>query len=296
MASLARRHLAPELSTAALYGVDGGKMFGVLVVRAPDGRIGFLKAFSGQLQQQWDVDGFVPPVFDRVAREATEPRGAACVRALTARVIAARQDPKWAKAREAMAELESRHELEEAGLAELHADRRSARQVDRSRLGSTTPELAFAARLDETEHRALKTRLRAERAPIEDALRAFERRYQRLRRRRVTVSRIVSWQLYDTYAFQNGKGEHRTLRALFAPQAPPSGAGDCAAPKLLVFAQRWSLEPLAAAEFWWGKPPRGGGREEGRFYPACAEKCATLLPFLLAGGFKAGSAIRSESD
>ena len=41
-----------------------GKMFGVLVVRDGDGRLGFLAAFSGLLAGSNNVPGFVPPVFD----------------------------------------------------------------------------------------------------------------------------------------------------------------------------------------------------------------------------------------
>lgn len=64
----------------------GGKMFGVLVVAAPDGRIGFLRAFSGMLGQRWLVDGFVPPVFDVVARDAFWPAADATLRALSDRI------------------------------------------------------------------------------------------------------------------------------------------------------------------------------------------------------------------
>ncbi|MBK6488464.1 MAG: RluA family pseudouridine synthase [Gemmatimonadetes bacterium] len=45
-----------------------GKMFGVLVVVAPDGAIGYLRGFSGMVNGQWDIDGWVPPVFDQHVR------------------------------------------------------------------------------------------------------------------------------------------------------------------------------------------------------------------------------------
>ena len=41
-----------------------GRMFGVLVVRTPDGNIGFLAAFSGNLAGSNHHDYFVPPVYD----------------------------------------------------------------------------------------------------------------------------------------------------------------------------------------------------------------------------------------
>ena len=62
--------LVSGLPARVLYGADGGKMFGVLVVEATAGSVGVLKAFSGQLERRWDIEGFVPPVFDR-ARAVT---------------------------------------------------------------------------------------------------------------------------------------------------------------------------------------------------------------------------------
>ena len=51
-------------------GVGEGKMLGVLVVKAPDGQLGFLAAYSGLLMGSNDWPWFVPPVFD-----ATPPDG-----------------------------------------------------------------------------------------------------------------------------------------------------------------------------------------------------------------------------
>jgi len=47
-----------------------GKMFGVLVAAAPDGTVGYLRAFSGMLAGAWEVDGWAPPTFDRATRDA----------------------------------------------------------------------------------------------------------------------------------------------------------------------------------------------------------------------------------
>ncbi len=257
-------------------------MFGTLVVRDAEGRIGVLKAFSGQLERSWDVEGFVPPVFDRAAREAIEPRGERSVRQLTARVIAVRESAQWAAARLEFSALGARHASQETALLELHAGRRVLRQAARERSKEGHAALDFAAREDETEHRSMKTRMRGERALLEAVLASFERRLRRLRQHRVSASRIVSWQLYDSYVFTNGLGQTKTLHELF-PNGPPSGAGDCAAPKLIVSALKQGLRPLALAEFWWGRAPRSGNRGEGVFYAPCVEKCGVVLAFLLAG-------------
>lgn len=54
----------PKLSTDYLWGDARGQMFGVLVCRDRAGRTGVLKAFSGQYNGIWDVDGWVPPLVD----------------------------------------------------------------------------------------------------------------------------------------------------------------------------------------------------------------------------------------
>lgn len=61
-----------------------GKMFGVLVVAAPDGTIGYLRGFSGMVRGRWMVDGWVPPTFDAEARDAVWIAGEAEMLALTA--------------------------------------------------------------------------------------------------------------------------------------------------------------------------------------------------------------------
>ena len=52
------------LETAPLFGPARGKMFGVMECLKPDGTIIFLRAFSGQYNGVWLVDGWAPPLFD----------------------------------------------------------------------------------------------------------------------------------------------------------------------------------------------------------------------------------------
>ncbi len=53
-----------ELAADYLYGEARGKMFGVLVCRTLKGKTKILKAFSGQYNGQWEMEGWVPPLFD----------------------------------------------------------------------------------------------------------------------------------------------------------------------------------------------------------------------------------------
>lgn len=294
MARLRGGVIGPGLSTDVLHGPEGGKMFGVLVVAAPDGRVGYLKAFSGQLLRRWHVDGWVPPAFDREARARAEVPGEAQVKALTARVEAEKASPERQALQAEAAALAQRHTEEARALKALHAQRRAARHAQRAHLAAGSADGARArddagralddeSRADDSELRREKARWREEREALAARQAKLARRLAALERLRRLVSQEVSWQLYDTYLFQNARGRQLSLRSLFAPKVPSSGTGDCAAPKLLVHALAHGLTPLAVAEFWWGAPPPGGGRVEGAWYPACKDKCGPLLPFLLDG-------------
>ena len=60
-----RPHTAAEdTATNYLYGNARGKMFGVLVCETKQGARQTLKAFSGQYNGMWEVDGWVPPLFN----------------------------------------------------------------------------------------------------------------------------------------------------------------------------------------------------------------------------------------
>lgn len=286
-ATLRAGEISPGLSTALLHRPEGGKMFGVLVVRAPSGKVGSLKAFSGQLGGGWEIDGYVPPLFDREARQRLEPASDVAVKRLTAELEALARSPKLAQARKALASLEDQLALERSAAKARLLERQEARRVKRLTLAegdeSARRALGAESRRDDSEHRARQAAWRASRALTEAPLRRLERRLQALERLRRIVSQESMRQIHDTYLLTSASGKTTTLRALFAPGEPPWGTGDCAAPKLLGHALAHGLTPLALAEFWWGPPPPSGARQEGMFFPACKEKCGPLLPFLLDG-------------
>lgn len=111
--------------------------------------------------------------------------------------------------------------------------------------------------------------------------------------------------LFAQYNFINGKGESKNLLDIFADEKPilspeewfdagerskvkgeripPSGAGECCAPKLLQYALTHELKPIALAEFWVGAPSRTELRKEGCFYAPCSGKCVPILRHMLQG-------------
>ncbi|NVJ24615.1 RluA family pseudouridine synthase [Myxococcus sp. AM011] len=298
-AELRSGHLAPDVPTSLLENPEGGKMFGVLVVRLPDGRIGFLRAFSGMLAGRWDVEGFVPPLFDREARAHLEPTGEVTVKALLARYEALSTAPEFLELRTAQAAQSARHTAELSALRERHEAKRKQRHARRDELTRNQPAhsgegvsteqraalhaLDQESRGDKAERRRLEATHAEERQRIEPKLARLERRLRAVERLRHMVSRALMRRIHDTYAITSAIGERRLLRTLYERGQPPSGAADCAAPKLLAYAYAHGLRPLALAEFWWGSAPPAGGRVSGAYYAACRDKCGPLLPFMLEG-------------
>lgn len=122
-------------------------------------------------------------------------------------------------------------------------------------------------------------------------------------------SRRLQRLLFEQCELVNGKGERRSLLSVFSNEKsilspeewfakgqkdkgqnikeectlPPSGAGDCCAPKLLQYALTHGLKPLYMAEFWIGVPSKTEIRKEGAFYAPCSGKCVPILRFMLDG-------------
>ena len=140
-------------------------------------------------------------------------------------------------------------------------------------LGTLTAQLdaieASVASMPGTASSEARTRVLAERL--------------RVKKRRAQRSNELLEHMRSGYRIPNARNETVTLREIFAPHAPPGGAGDCAAPKLFALAMQHHLQPLALAEFWWGTTPTAGGRTPGTFYPACLNKCGPILQHMLQG-------------
>jgi tRNA pseudouridine32 synthase/23S rRNA pseudouridine746 synthase len=269
-----------------------GKMFGVLVVEDGAGRIGYLRGFSGMLGGRWELDGFVGPAFDLDAFTAFWPAAEAEL------LEYERGLAELAEATDAILRRRDALDLAHAGgLGELtarHASRRARRHAARASLGEAEAagrddaracqaSLVEESRADAAELRRLRQAQRTARAALATPLVGLEERRRALKAAQAARSSQLLARVHDGYALRNFRGQGRPLRALFAPSSPPGGAGDCAAPKLLVHAARRGLRPLALAEFWWGAPPSTGGRHHGTYYPSCRGKCGPVLAHLLEG-------------
>jgi len=114
---------------------------------------------------------------------------------------------------------------------------------------------------------------------------AYEKDIARLKESRKGHSNALQQKLFASYYFLNQGGEEKSLNEIFAAtpyKKPPSGAGECAGPKLLQYAFQHRMQPLALAEFWWGQSPKSDHWQHGHFYPCCKEKCEPILSHMLS--------------
>lgn len=186
------------------HGKSKGKMFGVLVVRNVDGKLGYLCTFSGKLSDEPHHQRFVPSLFDISTNDFFINKGM-------------------------------------------------------------------------TELTEMSNKLKLLSDPLE---------IERLKQERKTKSMVLQQQLFDHYHFYNQRRELKSLCAIFedySHRKPPAGAGECATPKLLHYAFKHRMQPLAIAEFWWGKPTKSGDRQHKQFYPPCNDKCRPILSYMLNG-------------
>jgi tRNA pseudouridine32 synthase/23S rRNA pseudouridine746 synthase len=102
-----------------------------------------------------------------------------------------------------------------------------------------------------------------------------------LSEKRKSLSRQMQRRIHGLYQFRCLDQSIRTISEIFGSESPPTGTGDCCAPKLLHFAFSRGLHPVSMAEFFYGSPNRSGTREHGHFYPPCDDKCKPVLAHML---------------
>lgn len=265
-----------------------GKMFGVLVVRSVQGEIGFLAAFSGQLAGTYQHDYFVPPVYDLSEPDGFFREEERYISSLNDKVESIASSAEYLSLRSLVKELEERMErLAEEWRARL-AQAKEERDVRRSTALTEAEEqqLVKESQFLKAECKREKSRLQAELQQAQAGLTRYEEEMEALKRERKQRSAALQGRLFDQFVLLNAKGEDRSLCGIFSRVGhpiPPSGAGECAAPKLLQYAFLNHYEPLCMAEFWWGASPKAIVRHHGHYYPACKSKCEPILQFMMQG-------------
>lgn len=262
-----------------------GKMFGVLVVQTKDSQLGFLAAFSGQLAGSYLHDYFVPPIYDLNDTSSffrEEEKKIVAINELLSDETMIR-DYQFLKSQYEEI-LRCCQKEKDSWKNKLSV----AKQIrDRKReQGLTTEESDALIK----ESQFLKAEMKRSLAKVEEDLAGLKQEFEgkqnyidSLRKERKERSLKLQDRLFEQFVITNARGETKTLLEIFSPAKPPSGAGECCAPKLLQYAYTHQYKPICMAEFWWGNSPKTLIRRPGKFYPSCSSKCKPILSFMLQG-------------
>ncbi len=269
-----------------------GKMFGVLVVENQAGQLGYLRAFSGKLANSNQHKGFVPPVFDTLNQEGFYKKGEAKLNKLNLRIDEIESSSEFIAGEKTLFQVKSEFaSLLEQTKSKMKADKLE-RNIQRQKQLKLLSEIEFEVFSTQLNHQSarqnieLKQLIKSWTSIIDVMTQELYADVTSLKNERATLSAKLQLQLFESYTFLNQFGEESSLLDIFSEtvlQKPPSGAGECAAPKLLQYAFLNQLKPICMAEFWWGKSPASEIRVHQQFYPACRGKCEPILNHMLKG-------------
>ena len=272
-----------------------GKMFGVLVVRNQENKIGYLAAVSGKLANTNQHKVFVPPVFDMLNKNGFFLEQEERLNEINRILESLENNQNYLQLKEDFIQFEINSKLKIEEGKQLLKSNKKDRKSQRETISSTLSEeeiqffeedLIKQSLRDKYEFRVLSEKLDAEKQLLLNKINVFETEINSLKEERKTKSNSLQNQLFNQYQFLNKFKQEKGLLEIFSNtvfQQPPAAAGECAAPKLLQYAFQNDLEPICMAEFWWGDSPKSEVRKHGQFYPACTGKCEPILGHMLQG-------------
>ena len=272
-----------------------GTMFGVLVVRDVDGKLGYLSGVSGKLAGSNEHPRFVPPVFDMLGEDSFFLKEQEVIDAINRQIEETERDENYNSLQLELEQYSARSVEEiSAFKKELKNNkelRKQRREEQKNILNAEDYALCEADLVKQSHHDQFQLKVLTDKwrqclEEMRGVVAPYEARIEALRTERKERSGALQGQLFDEYSFLNKAGKSKSLHDIFSQTAfgrPPAGAGECATPKLLQYAFANGYEPLAMAEFWWGATPKSEIRKHKQFYPACAGKCKPILAHMLQG-------------
>jgi tRNA pseudouridine32 synthase/23S rRNA pseudouridine746 synthase len=272
-----------------------GKMFGVLVVQYSNDQLGYLAAFSGKLGGVNHHSGFVPPVFDMLTEDGffrTEEKN---LTQLTFDIEFKENEAEYIELKDEFAQLTFDHQ-KKMNETKIQIKRNKAeRKTERDRIIALPASELQNYKMEELRKQSIReqyylkelvSQFKEESVLLLQSISKKENEITVLKEERKMRSSQLQRRLFESYSFLNQSGRSKSLLEIFDNTddgRSPSGAGECAAPKLLQFAFNHGLKPIALAEFWWGAPPPSEVRVHGQYYPACRGKCEPILGHMLEG-------------
>lgn len=269
--------------------LEAGKMLGVLIASDTDGMRHTLYAFSGQLGHGgFHFPGFVGPVFDYLQPDGYFKIRERDISQQNIEISRFETDIHAPAVREYEC-ARNAGETEVSAARDKYRESKAVRDAIRKAGDVSEAELAAMIRqsqFEKAELHRLKKRVEARLEPYALRLKEAQSRLDAMKEKRHADSEALHQWLFTNFRLLNARGESRSLSEIFADtpmRIPPSGAGECCAPKLLQAAYLQGWLPLAIAEYWYGRGKEGEVRIHGRHYPACRGKCRPVLGWMLQG-------------
>jgi tRNA pseudouridine32 synthase / 23S rRNA pseudouridine746 synthase len=276
-------------------GQSRGRMFGILVVEAKNGKIGFVAAYSGNTPIPDKGYPFVPPVFDFWDKNDFYLKGIKEYERLTQQIdqLENAKDFIELKSKYFIVEIEAAKEISE--LQELIKSSKKTRDEIRAKgsleLSPEEFELLNLKMVKEStdlnySFKRLKKSWRERLEQLKTEINVIETTIENIFQERKLLSNSLQERIFKGFQFLNRYGATKGLDEIFANTAlkfPPSGAGECAAPRLLQYAFKMGYKPITMAEFWWGVSSKDEIRGHKNYYPACRGKCFPILSHMLLG-------------
>lgn len=105
--------------------------------------------------------------------------------------------------------------------------------------------------------------------------------HKELEEQRTSLTTESLLAVFDLYEFTRFDGKKVSLNEIIKEKGklPPTGTGDCCAPKLLSYAFGHNLQPVSMDEIFYGKDSKN--KKNGCSYAPCDERCGFILPYIL---------------
>lgn len=269
--------------------LEAGKMLGVLIAEDSIGVRHTLYAFSGQLGHSgFHRQGFVEPPFDYLQPDGYFKTKERNISRLNIE-ISLYEKETFARIRREYVSAKDNIDAEIYEHKEKLRLSKAARDARRDSGAADEKEMAGMIRQsqhEKAEFNRLKKKLAAKLEPFAEKLERAKSRLEAMKDFRHSESEALQGWLFSNFRLLNALGQSKSLSEIFSDtpmRIPPSGAGECCAPKLLQAAYLRGWHPVAIAEYWYGAPKDGEVRIHGAHYPACRGKCLPVLGWMLRG-------------
>ncbi len=271
-----------------------GKMFGILVVKNTENKLGYLAAFSGKLDDKSLPKKFVPPVFNMRTEGSFYTKGEAEIDEINSGLSAIIHNDNYRDLKgefqqitlEINTDLEVQRKKMKVSKKNRKLQKKSAaltfNEIDFKNL---TEKLKQESYNEQFFYKELQEYYQIKLNKVAQNLKIYNDKIDLLKKQRKEKSNYLQETLFSKYAFLNQQKELKNLLDIFNNPTvkPPAGSGECAAPKLLQYAFANDLKPITLAEFWWGISPKSAIRKHKNYYPTCQSRCKPILTHMLKG-------------